>query len=332
MHILRVDDRPSSVLSEAEFDLFICASGYESRSTFIFELMANEGKFRSVLALGFEKSCQQEWRARNDELFARDGVEISLVLEDQEQSIFELLEKAVPVFSTVRLLVDYSSMPRRWINAIVNFFKFNQGLEHVEVFFVYSMGSHIERSVVPEYPESDYQISSIESLTTLEGAAVRQKRTMAIVGLGFEWIAPFAACELMEPDDVLAFYGEPGSLPDYGERALGINSRFIDEFCRDEAPIPLSVRSVEHTYRILGELAAPAISSRNVALVPLGPKTHVLACILVANRLPEVTCIYVQGSRERVQQVEAVGKESVVVTSVQWIAASGQAGDLVALD
>ena len=329
MHISRVDDIGLSEL--AAVDLFICASGYERRSTFLFEQI-DASRYRGVLVLGFETSCQSEWRAVSDQVFAARGAAISIVREDEERSIFELLERSVPAFESLRILIDYSSMPRRWINAIINYFKFREGFVQVELFFAYAMGEHVDREFVPSYPRSDYEISSIESLTTLEGAAVRQKRTLAIIGLGFEWIAPFAACELMEPDEVIAFYGEPGSVSGYGQRAIELNGRFLSEFCRDDEPIALPVRSVEHAYRVLGELAAPALATRNVALVPLGPKPHVLACVLVANRLPEATCIYVRGGREEVRQVIAVGIGNVVLTRVTLLAPSHELAEPIALD
>lgn len=318
MHILRVDDVPSDY--ELAFDLLVCASGYEQRSTYLFGQLKGEALFRSVLVLGFENSCAPQWRAQSDSAFMNSGVNVSIVQEDHEQQIFSFLRRAVPSFRRVRLLIDYSSMPRKWINAILNYFKFSNEFDQVELHFSYTMGRHVDRDKVPEYPESDYQISSVESLTTLEGASVRQRQTLAVVGLGFEWISPFAACELIEPDEVKVFYGEPGSVEGYGTRALDLNKRFLSEFCRDEDPLPLPVMSVEHVYRTLGELIAPAISHRNVTLIPLGPKPHVLGCILIANRLPQITCMYVRGSRERVQQVEAVGGDCFVRTKVELVA------------
>lgn len=316
MDLLKVEDCDSSVLNEPH-DLFICASGYERRSTHLFQKLIGNPKFRA-LVFGFESSCQPDWRAESDAVFERHRTAVTLVSGDQETTIFEILGRVVPKYQKLRIVIDYSSMPRSWMNAIINFFKFGIDFVDIELLFSYTRGRHIGRASVPEYPVSDYLISRIDSLTTLEGAAVRQNKTLAVVGLGFEWIAPFAACELLEPDEVKVFYANPGSLPDYADRALGLNRRFLDEFFRDGVPLGISVASVESVFRIVAELVAPSLGLRNVALIPLGPKPHVLGCMLVSNRLRDVTCMYVRGARQIVQQVEAVEEVAPVVTKVQF--------------
>lgn len=327
MQILRVNDWNIRAATSSPIDVMICVSGYERRSTYLYSMLRG-AQVRKTVVLGASVGVDHEWRSESDDYFSAEGESVAIIADGEEVDIFGILRAAIPTFDHVRVLVDYSSMPRKWLNAVINYFKFCDVHQDAEVFFSYTPGRHVSRDVVPAYPDSDYQVASVESLTTLEGAAVRQRRTLAVVGLGFEWIAPFAACELIEPDEVRCFYGEPGSVPDYGAKALELNSRFLSEFCRDEAPLGLAVRSVESVYRSLGELAAPALLDRNVSLIPLGPKTHILGCILIANRLRELTCIYVKGGREHPQQVEVVDGAQVVVTRVQ-LAADGAVAALV---
>ncbi|WP_456980688.1 hypothetical protein [Luteimonas sp. A478] len=326
MEIIRVNDWGLSAVSAEPVDVLVCASGYERRSTYLLAKLQNFD-VRKVIVLGADAGKDHEWRMQSDDFFRRRGLSISDIGDDEEVEIFRILRDEIPRFENVRVLIDYSSMPRKWINGIVNYFKLCETHRGVEAFFSYTPGRHVGRSELPSYPDSDYQVASVESLATLEGAAIRQRQTLAIVGLGFEWIAPFAACELIEPDEVRCFYGEPGSVPEYGQEALRVNAMFLEEFSRDDRPLPIPVNSVESVYRNLGELAAPALVDRNVSLIPLGPKTHILGCILISNRLRELTCVYVKGGRALPQQVEAVCDGEVVVTRVHFSA--GQSRELI---
>ena len=62
----------------------------------------------------------------------------------------------------------------------------------------------------------------------------------------------------------------------------------------------LPLVSVEAAYRNLAETIAPHRPDGEITLVPMGPKPHVLASIIVAIRFPEVACLRVTSSSGRV--------------------------------
>ncbi|MFA6472503.1 MAG: hypothetical protein WCU00_10720, partial [Candidatus Latescibacterota bacterium] len=60
---------------------------------------------------------------------------------------------------------------------------------------------------------------------------------------------------------------------------------------KDVLELPLA--SIEVCYRHLAETIAPHRPDGEITLVPMGPKPHVLASILIAMRFQEVACLRV---------------------------------------
>ncbi len=135
----------------------------------------------------------------------------------------------------------------------------------------------------------------------------RRRGLRPFFGLGFDPLAPVAVFERLEPGNSFAFYAYPGSGLDYAEQALSLNKEFLEEEIPAEQLFSAPLGAVEGMYRILGELCAQHLRDWNVVLVPLGPKTHVLASVLVAHRLRAVSCIRTQTQWVRPKRVEAAG-------------------------
>jgi hypothetical protein len=96
--------------------------------------------------------------------------------------------------------------------------------------------------------------------------------------------------------------------PDYLERVQVLNKDFLEEPRVKQNVLELPLRSVETCYRFLSELVAPHRFKDSVTLVPMGPKPHILASILVSMRFPEVSCMRVNMTRERPEKVQPTGE------------------------
>jgi len=69
---------------------------------------------------------------------------------------------------------------------------------------------------------------------------------------------------------------------------------------------------------MLAEVISPHRFEANLTLVPMGPKPHVLAAILLAMRFKEVNCLRVGYRRQDPEDVGTTG--DIVATRVEFIA------------
>jgi hypothetical protein len=307
MIIGRVRDMPPGEIQDGRYDLTLFASGHESRCTH-FAQHSNVCRLEDACyVLGFDAIEPNTARRRNDAWFdAALGRKPRLVHAEDDTSIYEILRNALDGIPTPRVRVDYTSMPRVWYAAVLNWLRVQSGHESATVDFVYSPGRHSRR-----WPEIIVQ--DIVPIPSCEGSPRPLAKTVLIVGLGYDAIAPFAIEERLEPDVTYAFMAEPGSVPAAPARTRMYNREFLDAVVDYSACLP--IESVETVLAALTEVAAYHRHDANVTLVPLGPKPHVLAGLLLAFRMREVACLRIQHSRVHPSDVRPTG--ALVATRVE---------------
>src|ERR1039458_780738 len=198
-------------------------------------------------------------------------------------------------------------MSRLWYSAILNWAKLMSSGDRIVVDVVYSVGQHLEN--VPPMV-----IRDILAIPGLEGRVSRRGQSVAVFGLGFDGFASLCVLDRLEPDIVYSFYAEPAAFPDYPNRVLDNNREMVNHYSKHVLRAPLS--SVEQTFRSVIELVTQHRGEAGITLVPMGPKPHVLAAILAALRLDEITCLRVSGGRDRTERV--IGTGEVVCTRVEF--------------
>jgi hypothetical protein len=300
----QVWDLDRASLMTRSYDVAIFASGYESRARAFARMYPRQRPSR-VLVYGFSECQDHPSRLKNDDFFEREfGVKPVLAHENGPRVISRDIETlAANVNDRMRILVDISSMSRSWYADLINWARFSAGPKVIELDFVYFAG---------EYPHAypSRIVSKTTSLFGFEGRSDTQLETVALIGLGYDCITPHAILEDLQPEVKLAFIagaGDEAALL----RALSVNAHTIEEL---DAPIViLPLLSVEAAYRNLLEMAAPHIGVRNIVFITLGPKTHVLAALLVSVRSPEIACLHVRGRSEK--PVDVLPGKGMVVCS-----------------
>lgn len=325
MRLFRVGDVSAHELWDRDYDIGIFAAGYESRCTNIARHVRKD-RISKRLLFGFTELAHGQARTLHS-AYLRQILETSEipVSYDSDRPIFDALHATGSSVGTetqdaLRILIDYSSMSRSWFNAVLNFYKLGAGKRPVNITFVYSVGEY--KDIQRDFPSgrSDFTVDELLCLPGLEGGPMRPKSTVAILGLGFEWVQPFSVIEQVEPDTTYVFNAHPGAIQEYGAVALDRNKYFIREFVKSTAHvIQIPLRSVETAYRTLTEIILPISQEANVVLIPMGPKPHVLASILVASKFREVACLYAKGSRSREISVEVTTEDDIVATQVELV-------------
>ncbi len=306
MTSIRVLDGDLEAVGAMHYDVCLFASGFESRCVHVPSLI-NPSTVANPLVFGFTEEAKCDNRARNDATFVEKWKCAPIPLSgDDEKPIYEHLHLHTNSLDRpIHILVDYSSMSRLWYTAVLNWARFAASTKTVVIDFIYAMGKYEEE-------KKPFVIRDMISIPGCEGRAYRLRESVAVFGLGFHGLAALCVLDHLEADTVYAFLASPGSSEEYVTKTKEYNKELINN-PKTKALLDLPLASVEASYRSLAEVIAPHRPDGEITLIPMGPKPHVLASILVAMRFPEVACLRVASTSSRVN-VTATG--DIVVTRV----------------
>jgi hypothetical protein len=289
------------------YDAAFFASGFEARSTHLAQL-TEEARTQVKYVLGFPEAFDVHSRELNDEFFKSKFSIAPLILDrsSADRSIFDLLQLAerqcAASDGVLRILVDYSVMTRAWYGAILSWARYGAAVaKEVHLDFFYSHGRY----------EGDFfplRIAQIYSISGFEGLSVGTRTTTALFGLGFDKYATMAVYDRIEPEDVICFVSQQGPDDPHAARVLEQNREIISSSGRAAVPLPLAAVSTIH--RIFAAHVQSIGRDKEVVIVPMGPKPHVLAALLVSQTMPWVTSLHVMGRRDKPVQVQATGHVS----------------------
>lgn len=310
MRIYKVTDISTETLIETYYDLSIFATGYEHRSVYVPQNIIKSHKTKQSIVFGYKEGRKEYSRQKNDRYFRENWADITLASEIDDTDIYQKLRnlKFDINASVFRVVVDYSTMSRLWYASILNWIRFLPDIPSVDIDFIYSFGKY----------KGDFSPLVIENILALpgyEGSPIFDAQTIAVFGLGFDGLATLGTFDQLEPNMVYGYLASPGSSDTYTEKAKMHNKIFITNHVKKMLELPIS--SVEITYGSLAELISPHRGKDNLVLIPMGPKPHVLAALLLCIRFEkDVSCLRVRGRRNPRVDVEETGQ--VAVTRVSF--------------
>jgi hypothetical protein len=302
----RIVDSDFSDFANESFDFAFFASGYETRARLVASKVSPT-RIGRVVVLGFDRLANVATRKANDRFFKRKyGIAPSLANSLDDSTAFQTIEKTVShANGRIRVLVDYTSMSRTWYAAILNWFRYRYSGESAEIVFTYSAGRYKRR-----YPSR--VIQAIKPIPGCEGYSDPTHGSVAVFGLGYENFASLTALDYLEPDETFGVIAAPDVDGNSGERTERANRDFLEQTNTEIIRFPLM--SVTRAYSGMAELVSPYVGIRNISMVCLGPKTHVLASILLSMRFANITCLHVQGHSD--QQSDVLPQGNICATKV----------------
>ncbi len=300
MRLASINDITLESIRNYSYDLGVFASGYESRCQFVSEQLeiVNVNK---QLVFGFKHEINNKIRSDSNNHFKKKWRKTPEILStDNDMDIYSVLNKIREPSSNIpkRILIDYSSMSRTWYAAILNWIRFQEFTKDVIVDLVYSAGPYYDTEVPP------IAVKNILPLPGCDGASGTAVKSIAIFGLGFEGFAPLCVLDKLQPDEVFSYLASPAFYAVHTETARKKNQELIN---RTKATLELPLHSVETTFLKLAEVISPYLNGEDVIFIPMGPKPHVLAAILLATQFKQVTCLHVNGLALKPSDVTASG-------------------------
>jgi hypothetical protein len=302
MTVQTVADIGVSVAFDTEYDLAFFASGYEDRACFLArQIGLHRHRIQQPVVLAFSEQVHHPQRVANDRYFSQHWNPRWLELSaDDEGPLYGFLKDTAPRGKRrLHFLVDYSSMSRLWYAGILNWARYAEGPREIVVDFFYSVGEYVDYT-------GQFIISDILAIPGCEGGAISRSKLVAVFGLGFDNLAALCVLDRLQPDQVYGYLADPAASPDYAVRAREANDELIHRHATTTLELPLS--SVETTFRYLAELVVSHRTEADITIIPMGPKPHILAAILLAMRFEDITCLRVSGKRQPVPTVMPLGR------------------------
>lgn len=253
--------------------LFVFACGYESRSLYLLNQIAKQGALEECvpLALCFSKYKEEGSRPANDRRLAALSVAATEIQDYSADTVLRLVGEKIDALTksgnSVRVVVDYSSMPRRWYCNLVPFLRARSDIRQCE--FWYVQGKYGPE----EYPcvgYGDFQVFSGQ-------ARVTRTKEVHVFGLGFDSTRTYGVWNFLDPQFTCCLIAESDRNQRFVERVLASNSEIlqaanlVQRVRLDDFPMLLSQ---------VTDIARKCVNIGDVCLVADGPKPLVLAMSL----------------------------------------------------
>jgi hypothetical protein len=265
-----------------QYDIFIAASGYESRATHLAKNVHKRCCNKFVIA--FQEHKEHKQRIQNDNIFNNFGFIAYEAREGKYEEIIYLLDQILSTLlfeKAVSVLVDYSCMTKVWYATIINYFmnKYSE-IEKLNVTFSYSPSSFS----APMPPMPNKYMGPIPGIYRVSTSS---KPTALILGLGYEKDAAKGIVEYLDPKVTYAFYSKPA----LDARFEGIVEENNDSLIRSlgvENIFTHPINDLKTTDSLLSSLCVNLRKTHRVILAPLGPKPFALMCFLVATKYLDI--------------------------------------------
>jgi hypothetical protein len=280
MKLFSTEQVSPASLRDQSFDSFIGSSGYESRAVYCLKCFDPKTAAEKI-AFGFGDRITPQ-REDNDRTLERSGVDLVAASGDSGDIPGTYLRNVLRKTNDrpIRLLVDYTSMTRRWYASLLLELLSSSRTAPVECFFLYVPAIFNE----PNEVAPNAAVGPIPGFCSLD---VPDKPTALIIGLGYEKERALGLLEYVDPALCFAFYTDPTFDSRYIEVVRSNNSGLLASLPSERVfAHPLS--DLQYTGNLLLSLCCGLQEDYRIILAPLGVKPFSLLCLLIASRFQDI--------------------------------------------
>ena len=315
---IRVCDTSFTTIKDKTYDCLILAVGAESRCCHVVKSLygGNNCKVAQIIVLRYPDVDDREYQKIKKNLSGichnkPDICEMKLA-SDSYEGIYDILNERVNRAGrrALSIAIDYSCMSRVWYAALLYWYylKFRQSDLLCFTFF-YAKGQYTN-----DIATKDVIIKEIRAVPGCVGCSSRQANTAAIFCLGFYGYMSLCVYDELEPNEIYTILTSEKPLREYPIEDQPGNKELIDRSTRS---MKISVGSVEGAFRQMMEIAKyRQLKGENVTIVPMGPKPHILASILVALANHDV-CVMRVRHDQYTSDVTPAGE--IIATEVKFV-------------
>lgn len=197
----------------------------------------------------------------------------------------------------LRILIDYSSMPRTVYGSFVIGCQRNPRLVD-NATMLYVPGDHAENL------DGSRSLNGLRALIGTEGSMRPHGAAAYVIGLGYDGVLAETVVDIFQVTRLSVLYADPGVTDNAVERACEANAEVI---ARAEFVRTAPAWAVSEALTGIRELCENYWDTHDTVVVPLGPKPHVLGALLACLEEPRVGFRFLRTGR--VEPVEVVVPE-----------------------
>jgi hypothetical protein len=299
-------------LAALEYDIQICALGYEMRATAVAK--ASNSSMRSRIAFGFNHNQLLSY-ADNLAWFNSNRFEIKtdLLADEFGKSFSESLDIRLGELDnlgrTLRICVDISCLDRRRLAEIVHYFRSSLSCP-AQIDFWYCIAEFQSPHMVLGRNEIAGPVHR-----RFAGRFTEPGRPLALIaGLGYEVGRVMGAAEYLQASKVIALIPE-SPIVEYEEEVLRANKTMLDEL-QPRQVVKYSVDDPVRTIALLDATLRGLSLDYNVVMLPSGPKMLVL-CSLLAQSMYPTSAVWRISSGGSIAAREVIPSSNFV--GLRWI-------------
>jgi len=291
-------------------DIFIAASGYESRCTL--QAKSISKPWTKSFILGFKEFHDNDVRIENDAFFKNHNPVYSSInskvdLDRIVKMIFKSLDETTEQLNEkINVYVDYSSMPKNWYAEILIKLYYYEKSERLNLFFGYSHSEYIPHNETDKYNE---YVKPIEGFSNL---SLPVYKTNLILTLGNNKAQVLGIKDYFDINPYLV-YSDNSYNPDFSQEIESKHSELINSV--EEIKIfKLPVHDLTYSYNILLSLSSALINESRIIFAPCGPKPFTLLNLLISLNLKYNADVWriSQGNNSEPLDRKATGLKTVV--------------------
>ena len=304
-------------LIEEEFDIIICASGYERRAThFLNVLKYSQVTNAKKICFAFKDRIELS-RERNDIIFKKRGFSFIEIASNKIEyfsikfhELFKVIRK-----KRIKIFFDYSCMTSIMYAAILKYFKdFCDLFEQASIMFSYTQANYTK----PQKNNSIYLNYPIPLFNPIQAT---DKKIALIMGLGYEENKALGLYEYFQNDkDDIYLFITGGSSQEFYKEVKKNNQKLLN-ITNEQNVLYYDLDNISHLISTLDSLANYLISTDyRVVIAPIGPKVFTLCSMLVNLNHKEITTYRLSdGEKGKSMDKEANVDKELIITQLNLI-------------
>ncbi len=264
-------------------DIFIAASGYESRAICI------PKKFQHLeckkIAFGFDEHLRDLSRQDNDKYFKENGYSLIIQKTHSTPDFSKIFDEYKQ--EKIHLLIDISVMTKDWYHGLLKYLHKYLRFEHFHLRIVYCPALYNE----PARLKKNITIKKFSFIDEFLDRPKEKKKTAMILGLGNEKDISEKVNDLVKADLTFLMYADPTIEKKYVEKVFISNHGLIKKTpIRYLKGYPLI--ETQEIYHILLDIILPLRQEYHIIIVPQGPKIFSLLSMVFQISYPDIELYY----------------------------------------
>jgi hypothetical protein len=274
-----------------EISLFICAIGFEERSSYLIKELSDSSSinYSNTLCFYFVDN-RNEISNQNFSDVMEKGIKPKDINKDNINELLTEIKDKISELSihseSLKIHIDYSSMPRAWYANlfvhITNELRVNDTLT-----FWYSHGDYDE-------DEKHCTTAGADDFVIFSGkASIRPGNRSHILGLGYDKTKSDAIRTVVDPSTLIVCYTYPEDNDKILDTIHGVHEQMLNSAAMS---ISLPIENFNFIVKRINEIVLDQLDKGDVILIPDGPKPLIMACSIIPELLNKigVVCFHIK--------------------------------------